>query len=181
MVFWQCRKTTHKICQSPAQRAAEVWEGNFTDHSGKNSVAPPDKGWDDHRQDESSLLLPCDWRFLPKLGPAAAGVQGRIFYSRVGHPRHEIFIRTKNFKRFCSVERLCNAAKSSCRAGVGLYSLTFRRRLGQHACSARTGLIRDGVVQRRAVPDRIIQCASPAVSCLRSSRYPRRLRSPRID
>jgi hypothetical protein len=25
------------------------------------------------------LFLPCDWRFLPKLGPAAAGVQGLFF------------------------------------------------------------------------------------------------------
>ena len=26
------------------------------------------------------LLLPCDWRFLPKLGLAAAGVQGLPFW-----------------------------------------------------------------------------------------------------
>ncbi len=41
-----------------------------------------------HRQDEAFLLLPCDWRFLPKLGPAAAGVQGLLLGSRLVQSRH---------------------------------------------------------------------------------------------
>ncbi len=36
------------------------------------------------------LLLPCDWRFLPKLGPAAAGVQGPFFGSRIECSRHQL-------------------------------------------------------------------------------------------
>jgi hypothetical protein len=59
----------------------------------------------------SSLILPCDWRFLPKLGPLRLTVRGPFFVFKGSMPPCHAYLREAGpFEQIYCANPLCDAA-----------------------------------------------------------------------
>jgi hypothetical protein len=60
----------------PGSAAISVWLGDFLRAAAEFFMDAAPQRVNHHGQEEDFLILPCDWRFLPKLGPLRSLARG---------------------------------------------------------------------------------------------------------